>query len=114
VKKPINGSRIHLFGVAYKKDVGDVRESPALDIIELLVQRGAMVSYTDPYVQRLEVGGHTFEHVPFDTAVASACDCAVIATDHTVFDFSRIAGMPLVVDTRNALRAFAAPSIFRL
>ena len=114
VKKPINGSRIHLFGVAYKKDVGDVRESPALDILELLEQRGAKVSYTDPYVDRLSHAGHTLENVPFDTAVTSKCDCAVIATDHKVFDFSRIASMPLVVDTRNALSGFQAASIFRL
>ena len=114
VKKPINGSRIHLFGVAYKKGVGDVRESPALDILELLEQRGAKVSYTDPYVERLSHAGHTLEQVPFDTAVTSNCDCAVIATDHQVFDFSRIASMPLVVDTRNALSKFHTPSIFRL
>ena len=114
VKKPINGSRIHLFGVAYKKDVGDVRESPALDILELLEQRGAKVSYTDPYVERLAHAGHTLENVPFEAAVSSKCDCAVIATDHHVFDFSRIASMPLVVDTRNALSKFQGPSIFRL
>ena len=114
VMKPINGSRIHLFGVAYKKDVGDVRESPALDILELLEQRGAKVSYTDPYVDRLSHAGHTLENVPFDTAVTSKCDCAVVATDHKVFDFSRIASMPLVVDTRNALSGFQAASIFRL
>jgi UDP-N-acetyl-D-glucosamine dehydrogenase len=114
VKKPINGSRIHLFGVAYKKDVGDVRESPALDILELLEQRGAKVSYTDPYVDRLSHAGHSLENVPFDAAVTSKYDCAVIATDHRVFDFSRIASMPLVVDTRNALSQFHAPSIFRL
>jgi UDP-N-acetyl-D-glucosamine dehydrogenase len=114
VRKPVNGSRVHLFGVAYKKDVGDVRESPALDIIELLSQRGALVSYTDPYVERLEHAGRTLAHVPFDAAVGSACDCAVVATDHRLFDYRRIAAMPLVVDTRNALGAFDAPSIFRL
>ena len=69
VKKPINGSRIHLFGVAYKKDVGDVRESPALDIIELLVRRGAEVTYTDPYVPTLSHAGHDLESVPFDMAI---------------------------------------------
>ena len=114
VKKAINGSRIHLFGVAYKKDVGDVRESPALDIIELLSRRGATVTYTDPYVERLEHAGQTLEHVPFDTAVAAAFDCAVVTTDHRAFDFARIAAMPLVVDTRNALRGFDAASIVRL
>jgi UDP-N-acetyl-D-glucosamine dehydrogenase len=114
VKKPINGSRIHLFGVAYKKDVGDVRESPALDIIELLERRGAVVTYTDPYVPTLSHAGRELESVPFDLAINSPCDCGVIATDHRTFDFARIASLPLLVDTRNALRGFAQPSIFRL
>jgi UDP-N-acetyl-D-glucosamine dehydrogenase len=114
VKKAINGSRIHLFGVAYKRDVGDVRESPALDIIELLVRRGAAVTYTDPYVPTLSHAGRDLESVPFDRAVASPCDCGVISTDHRTFDYTRIAGLPLVVDTRNALKGSARPSIFRL
>ena len=113
VKKPINGSRIHLFGVAYKRDVSDMRESPALDILELLSQRGAIVTYTDPYVADLQHGGRTVENVPFDAAVASSCDCAVIATDHGVFDFTRIGAMPLVVDTRNAIKS-PGPNVFRL
>ena len=111
VRKPLNGSRIHLFGVAYKKDVGDVRESPALDIIELLARRGAVVTYTDPYVARLTHAGHTFESLPFPSR--ETCDCAVIATDHALFDYDRIAAMALVVDTRNALKT-TAPHIFRL
>jgi UDP-N-acetyl-D-glucosamine dehydrogenase len=114
VKKPINGSRIHLFGVAYKKDVGDVRESPALDIIELLVRRGAEVTYTDPYVPTLSHGGRDLESVPFDRAIASPYDCSVVATDHRAFDYARIADLPLLVDTRNALKGFVQPSIFRL
>jgi UDP-N-acetyl-D-glucosamine dehydrogenase len=113
VKKPINGSRIHLFGIAYKKDVGDVRESPALDILELLMKRGAKVSYTDPYVPDLQHGGHSFKNVPLETALSSSVDCAVIATDHKLFDFGRIAKMPLVVDTRNAIKS-PGPHIFRL
>jgi UDP-N-acetyl-D-glucosamine dehydrogenase len=113
-RKAINGSRIHLFGVAYKRDVNDLRESPALDILELLVQRGAELSYTDPYIPQFEQCGRRFEHVPFDAAIASAHDCAVIATDHTTFDYSRIAELPLVVDTRNALKSVGRESIFRL
>jgi UDP-N-acetyl-D-glucosamine dehydrogenase len=114
VRKPINGSTVHLFGVAYKRDVNDVRESPALDVLELLVKRGAIVSYTDPHVPRLEHGGHTWTTVPFEAAVGKPCDCTVVATDHTSFDYSRIADLPLVVDTRNALKAFKRPSIFAL
>jgi UDP-N-acetyl-D-glucosamine dehydrogenase len=114
VKKPINGSRVHLFGVAYKKDVGDVRESPALDILELLSRRGAEVSFSDPYVPRLSHSRYTLDAVPFETAVRSQHDCSVITTDHTTFDSTRLAALPLVVDTRNALRGFAGDHIFRL
>jgi UDP-N-acetyl-D-glucosamine dehydrogenase len=114
VRKPINGSHIHLFGVAYKRDVNDMRESPALDILELLTRRGAHVSYTDPYVPQLTHVGHTLESVPFASAVENGCDCAVVATDHRVFDYASIARMPLVVDTRNALKGCARSSIFRL
>jgi UDP-N-acetyl-D-glucosamine dehydrogenase len=114
VKKPVNGSRVHVFGIAYKRDVNDMRESPALDIIELLLRRGASVSYTDPYVPSMTLGDHHCESIPFDQAVSGTCDCAVVATDHTSFDYARIAALPLVVDTRNALKNFTAPGIFRL
>ena len=114
VKKPINGSRIHVFGVAYKKDVGDVRESPALDILELLTRSGAVVSYTDPYVATLAHGAETLESVPFDRAVASAYDCCIIATDHAVFDYKKLSLMPLIVDTRNALGRGPRGAVFSL
>jgi UDP-N-acetyl-D-glucosamine dehydrogenase len=114
VKKAINGSRIHLFGIAYKPDVNDVRESPALDIIELLAQRGAKVSYTDPFIPRVEQGGHCLAHVPFEQALAAGYDCAVVATNHSQFDYERISRLPLIVDTRNALRSLNGSSIFRL
>jgi UDP-N-acetyl-D-glucosamine dehydrogenase len=111
VKRSINGSRVHLFGVAYKKDVGDVRESPALDILEVLTRRGAEVSYTDPYVPTLEAGGLTLVSVPFDTALAASYDCAVIATEHAAFDYDRIGRAGLVVDSRNAIKA-RTPNVF--
>ena len=114
VAKPLNGSRVHLFGVAYKRDVNDVRESPALDVIELLIRRGARVSYTDPYVPTLAHGSSLLESVPFDQAVADRADCAVITTNHTGFDYTRIASLPLVVDTRNALAGETRETIFRL
>jgi UDP-N-acetyl-D-glucosamine dehydrogenase len=112
--KPLNGSRVHLFGVAYKRDVNDVRESPALDVIELLNRRGARVSYTDPYVPALAQAAGTLESVPFDRAIADRPDCAVITTNHTAFDYARIASLPLVVDTRNALAGDSRETIFRL
>jgi UDP-N-acetyl-D-glucosamine dehydrogenase len=114
-RKPINGSRIHLFGVAYKKDVSDMRESPALDILEQLTRRGAVVSYTDPYVPSLKSGAHVIGAMSAADAVAGVPDCIVICTDHSAFDWSAVvaSGVP-VVDTRNALRGFTDSNIVRL
>ena len=114
-RKPINGSRIHLFGVAYKRDVGDLRESPALDILDLLIERGASVSYSDPYVPALEHKSRVIEAVGEAEAVRRAPDCFVICTDHSAFDWKAIVDSgTLIVDTRNALHSFTAPSIVRL
>ena len=114
VKKAINGSRIHLMGVAYKKDVSDLRESPALDVLELLHRRGAVLSYTDPYVPRLEHGDIRLCSVAEDRA-GDGIDCAVICTNHKVFDYRRmVAAFPLIVDTRNALKGIEGTHIFRL
>ena len=114
-RKAINGSRIHLFGVAYKKDVGDVRESPALDIVDLLAGRGAALSYSDPYVPTLRTGARTLEAMPESEALAGRPDCVVICTDHSAFDWKALvdSGVP-IVDTRNALRGYTASTIVRL
>jgi UDP-N-acetyl-D-glucosamine dehydrogenase len=115
VRKPINGSRVHLIGVAYKKDVGDMRESPALDVLELLSKRGARLSYSDPFVPQLVHGGHTLESVDLTSALTAKPDCAVICTDHTSFDYDALVSSDtLLVDTRNALRNRQSPRIFRL
>ena len=110
----INGARIHVFGVAYKRDVNDARESPALDIMELLAHRGAVVSYTDPFIPCVTQGARRMEHMPFDEAMRLQIDCAIVATDHAQFDYRRIAELPLVVDTRNALKSIDRSTIFRL
>jgi UDP-N-acetyl-D-glucosamine dehydrogenase len=114
-RKPINGSRIHLYGVAYKKNVGDMRESPALDILELLTRRGAIVSYSDPYVPILKHGGHVHEAISVADALRRPPDCAVVCTDHAAFDWKAVVdcGVP-IVDTRNALAGITAPNIVRL
>jgi len=113
-RQAINGSRIHIFGVAYKKDVGDLRESPALDIIELLHRHGAIISYSDPYVPELREGGVVLEAVA-GSAAGSGIDCAVICTDHRAFNYEAIAkAFPVVVDTRNAMKGITAGNIFRL
>jgi len=112
-KKSVNGSKIHVFGVAYKKDVSDMRESPALDVLELLNRRGASLSYTDPYVP-------TLQHLDLNLCSIAeekvdGVDCAIICTNHKVFDYDRMAKrFPLVVDTRNALKGMAGDHIFRL
>jgi UDP-N-acetyl-D-glucosamine dehydrogenase len=114
-RKPVNGSRVHVYGVAYKKDVGDVRESPALDIIALLARRGAVISYSDPYVPVLQEAGHSYAAVAEAEALRGGVDCVVICTDHSAFDWNALvtSGVP-TVDTRNALRAFSSPNIVRL
>jgi UDP-N-acetyl-D-glucosamine dehydrogenase len=112
--KPLRGSRVHLFGVAYKPDVDDVRESPALDILRLLQERGAVVAYSDPHVPRVDDHGIRMDETSVDEAFAAGFDCAVITTNHRAFDFGRIAAAPLVVDTRNALAGRTGPHIFRL
>ena len=112
-RRAINGSRVHVFGVAYKKDVSDMRESPALDVLELLHRRGAMLSYTDPYVPAIEHGDLSLKSVA--EGEVGAVDCAVICTNHAVFDYAVMpARFPLIVDTRNALKGQTAPNIFRL
>ena len=115
VRKPINGSRIHLFGIAYKRDVGDVRESPALDILELLTRRGAVVSYSDPYVPVVNHGSQTLHAIAEADVLPRPPDCAVICTDHSCFEWTALvaSGIP-IVDTRNALRDYDAPTIVRL
>jgi UDP-N-acetyl-D-glucosamine dehydrogenase len=115
VRKPINGSRVHIVGVAYKRDVNDLRESPALDVIELLGKRGAELSYSDPFVPEFCHGGHAMRSIDLAAALQSSPDCTVICTDHSVFDYASIAGSGTpVVDTRNALQQFDTPGIFRL
>jgi UDP-N-acetyl-D-glucosamine dehydrogenase len=114
-RKPLNGSRVHVLGVAYKRDIDDVRESPALDVIELLKRRGAIVTYSDPYVQALEHGAHSLKGISITEAVAAGTDCAVIVTDHKAFDYPGIVtSFPLVVDTRNALKGIKSDKIFAL
>ena len=106
--------RVHIIGVAYKRDVNDLRESPALEVLELLAHRGAIVSYTDPYVAAFKHASLDLQHV--DEAIAhKGIDCGVIITDHKVFDYAAmIDRFPLLVDTRNALKGVTGPKIFRL
>jgi UDP-N-acetyl-D-glucosamine dehydrogenase len=101
--------------VAYKKDVSDMRESPALDVLELLLKRGADVTYSDPWVPALQHGTHNFMAMAEAAALDAKPDCVVICTDHTAFDYDAlVSGAPLIVDSRNALKTRSEKSIFRL
>ncbi len=80
----------------------------------LLTRRGAQVSYSDSWVPSFDHGGHAMDEVPFDQAVTTDYDCVVIATDHASFDYAKIARMPLVVDTRNAIKGETGKNVFKL
>ena len=103
--KAVNGSRVLIVGVAYKKDISDMRESPALDIIQLLQEKGADVVYHDAHVPTLEHEGVALTCAEDLDAELAAADCTVIVTDHADYDWDRVADKArLVVDTRRALR----------
>ena len=102
--KAVRGASVLVLGVAYKRDIDDIRESPALDIIRLLEDQGASVSYSDPYVPVLAEEGHEFRSVALDSKTVAAADCVMIVTDHTAVDYHMIKRHArLVVDTRNAM-----------
>ena len=102
--KAVRGASVLVLGVAYKRDVEDIRESPALDIIRLLEGQGARVTYFDPHVPRFREDGQEFRSVELTPDVVHAADCVMIVTDHTVVDYRMIKRMAkLIVDTRNAI-----------
>jgi UDP-N-acetyl-D-glucosamine dehydrogenase len=110
--KPVKGSKILVLGIAYKKDVGDIRESPALDIIHLLISKGALVSYHDPYVPRFANDGIAMESVVDWKSALNEVDCVVIATDHSQYDWSVVAASAAKsVDTRNVLAHAASGAV---
>ena len=105
VSKAIKGSHVLVLGVAYKKDISDMRESPALDIIHLLQQQGALVSYHDPYVPSFHYERIVMECVADLDAALTSADCVVVATDHSAYDWAAIGRQArLVVDTRRVVR----------
>ncbi len=114
-QKTLNGAYVLVLGVSYKKDVDDLRESPALKIIELLQKDGVQVSYHDPYFPTLGKGRK------YDLQMKCASledlgkyDCVIIVTDHSDYDYARIVRQArLVIDTRNATRGIASPKIVR-
>jgi UDP-N-acetyl-D-glucosamine dehydrogenase len=114
-KKSMNRSRVLALGIAYKSDVNDTRESAALEVVRLLMEEGANVSYSDPYVSKVEIGGEILVSADLTPQLLKSMDCVVILTDHSVFDYPMIAAdSPLVVDCRNSLRDFSGPNILSL
>ncbi len=112
--KPLKGSKVHILGMAYKKNIDDVRESPGLDIMHLLMQRGAIVSYSDPFIPSLRIEDHRLENQDMLSSCAAA-DCVVVVTDHTDVDYPKaIEVSKLIVDTRNALKKFKSEKIVTL
>ena len=102
--KAVRGARVLVLGVAYKRDIDDIRESPAMDIIRLLEGQGARVAYSDPHVPCFSEDGHEFRSVPLTPQSVAAADCVMIVTDHTSVDYRMIKrNARLVVDTRNAM-----------
>jgi len=112
--KPVKGSHVHLLGIAYKRDIDDLRESPALDIAHLLQERGARLTYSDPYIHRAEHKGVQLQAMEEDQALDEA-DCIVIVTDHRSVDYAKVgAKAKLIVDTRNAMKHVKGNNVKRL
>jgi UDP-N-acetyl-D-glucosamine dehydrogenase len=109
--KPLKGSRVLVLGVAYKRDINDVRESPALGIVDQLLHKGAEVSYHDPYIAEMSLDGKgVLTNSELTDEALGGCDCAVIVTDHSTIDYARVVRLaPLVIDSRNATRTLNVP-----
>jgi len=113
--KAVRGARVHLLGMAYKRDVNDVRESPALHVAKMLIDKGALVTYSDPFVPEIREEGLEMKGVGVRETLEAGTDCVVLLTDHAGFNYSEIVHLaPLIVDTRNALRDFIGGNIVRL
>ena len=117
-RQSLNGARILIAGIAYKRDIDDMRESPALDVMGLLHEKGARLCYADPYVPALAarawLGGYDLASVSIDAATLAGVDCVAILTDHRAFDYDAIvAGAPIIVDTRHAIKQ-AHAHVFKL
>jgi UDP-N-acetyl-D-glucosamine dehydrogenase len=113
--KALKGSRLFVLGVAYKADTSDFRESPALDVIDLLIRRGARVSYHDRFVPALRAGGRALKSQPMTAAALKASDCALVLTAHTGVDYAAVArSARRVFDARNAMRGQAGRKVVKL
>ena len=113
--KAVRNARIHVLGVAYKRDVNDVRESPSLHVIKMLLDKGAKVTYSDPFAPTIREEGMELNETPVRQALEAGTDCVVLLTDHSAFNYPEIVHLaPVIIDTRNALREFIGGNIIRL
>ena len=112
--RPMKGSTVHLLGLTYKKDISDIRESPAIEIVRLLLGRGARVSYSDPFVPSLVIDGQVLQAQPLDPDLAARRDLVVVVTDHSAFDYDVLREAPMVLDTRNALKTTKLENVRKL
>ncbi len=113
--KPVNGSRILVVGVAYKANIDDTRESPAIDIMNLLARQGGQVHWYDQFVDELHDKVEATRETAFDAATIGSYDVAVVVTSHRGVDYATLVeACPAIVDTRNALKAFASDKIIKL
>lgn len=114
-RKALNGAKLLLLGVTYKKDVADIRESPSLKLIQLLQQKGAKINYNDPYIPQIRLPNIHLESVDITEEFLSSMDCTVIATDHSCYNIEQIANWSkLVFDTRGITRMLKVSNIARL
>jgi UDP-N-acetyl-D-mannosaminuronate dehydrogenase/intein/homing endonuclease len=109
--KALKGASVLVLGVAYKRDINDVRESPALGIVDQLLHKGALVSYHDPFIAEMNLDGKgTLTSVEMTDEALAGCDCALIVTDHSGIDYSRVVRLaPIIIDTRNVTRKLGMP-----
>jgi UDP-N-acetyl-D-glucosamine dehydrogenase len=114
-KKSLNGSNILVLGVAYKRDTNDIRESPSLEVVKGLAEKGANVSYSDPYVPTIKLNGQVVNSTPVIPRVLESMDCVVVLTDHSTFDYAMVVSHSLrILDCRNALRNIGADNVIYL
>lgn len=114
-KKSVNGSKLLILGVAYKKDIDDTRESPAIDVINLLQQKGGKIFYNDPYVPRLNTDSLNLKSTNLTEKLLSETDALIIVTDHSSYDYKWIVQYAnLIIDTRNATHGIKSPKIVKL
>jgi UDP-N-acetyl-D-glucosamine dehydrogenase len=113
--KSVKGSKIFALGVTYKRNSNDLRESPAIEVLCGLRQKGAFICYSDPYVASIEIEDETVQPIQLTADIVESVDCVILLTDHTVFDYAMVARhSALIVDSRNAFRNFSGPNIIPL